>query len=84
MSVIMVLYTAKYTDVEYTTVKPCNTFEDASNFCETVLDMRASCLEPEYLKRTLVGPDYIKWSKNKPPALWHVGYRSIRMYIANA
>ena len=84
MSVIMVLYTAKYPDVEYTTVKPCTTFENASAFCETVLNFKADCLEPSQLKTSLVGPEYLKWSKHNPPLLWSVGSQSIRMYSANA
>jgi hypothetical protein len=84
MSIIMVLYTAKYADVEYTTVKPCTTFETASAFCETVLEFRADSLEPDQLRSRLIGPEFLKWSKNNPPALWSVGHRSIQMYITTA
>ena len=84
MSVIMVLYTAKYPDVEYTTVKPCASFEDASLFCETVLQSKVPCLDPYQLRTRMIGPEYLKWSKHNPPLLWSVGYQSIRMYIANA
>ena len=84
MSLVMVIYTAKYVDVEYTTVKPCKTFEDASNFCETVLGHRAESLEPDEIKCRMVGPNYAKWSKNQPPSLWHVGFQSIRIYVTPA
>jgi hypothetical protein len=80
----MVLFTVKYPDCEYTTVKPFTTFDHASAFCESIIGYVPAALEPDTLKHTLVGPDYYKWSKNNPPELWQVGSRTVRMYMTKA